>query len=309
MAKDPALLVYTKDFLEGTADLEPDEMGVYCRLIFHQHQRGVLPSEYKKLARLGGVSLSEFESIWTSLKDKFITEDLGIYNSRCRQEIAKRSLSARKNSVKAVLGNFIKSDLILSKDEKNELKNSFNIDLYVDIVSDSERKEFIINDLKREHAKRIAKRTHKANGNANGNKDEIGNGDVDEIPKEDPEPEKTEYGKPDINELILFLKEANNVNSLDGTVKENRNFCNLLIIRIAKDYPDHNPVESIKLLITKAKESSFHGPNTTGFKYLYKHTQSIIQSLANDNSKKRSDPNNTIYERIINDFKNKHQSA
>ena len=63
MSKDPALLVYTKDFLEGTADLSAEEFGAYTRLIFHQHQRCYLPTQIKKLARLAGVSLEDFEEI------------------------------------------------------------------------------------------------------------------------------------------------------------------------------------------------------------------------------------------------------
>jgi len=37
MSKDPAFLLYSGDFLNGTADMEPEEVGVYIRLLCYQH--------------------------------------------------------------------------------------------------------------------------------------------------------------------------------------------------------------------------------------------------------------------------------
>lgn len=170
MAKDPALLVYTKDFLEGTADLEPEEMGVYCRLIFHQHQRGVLPADMKKLARLANVSINEFTNYWESIKNKFQTIPEGLVNKRCANEIAKRSLSARKKSILATLGNYIKHNSELKKSEKTAIKDQFSVLKYMEIENDKDRKDTIIKDLNDILAKRYAQRSHIiGNGNANNN--------------------------------------------------------------------------------------------------------------------------------------------
>jgi len=52
MSKDPAFLFYPKDWLSGTAEYMPDEKGVYIDLLCHQHQKGSLPSDTERLARI-----------------------------------------------------------------------------------------------------------------------------------------------------------------------------------------------------------------------------------------------------------------
>jgi hypothetical protein len=42
MAKDPAVLFYTSDFLSGTFTMSNDQVGKYIRLLCLQHQKGVL---------------------------------------------------------------------------------------------------------------------------------------------------------------------------------------------------------------------------------------------------------------------------
>jgi hypothetical protein len=86
------------------------------------------------------------------------------------------------------------------------------------------------------------------------------------------------YGNPDINILIETLKKELG-GSPDGTVKENRQFANLLLKKFKKDYPDKNPVELIQFVIQAGLKDSFHCKNLTSFKYLYYHSQKIIQSV------------------------------
>jgi hypothetical protein len=85
--------------------------------------------------------------------------------------------------------------------------------------------------------------------------------------------EKPSYGNEDINELVKFL-EVEIGGSLDGTQKENRQYCHLLLGRFKKDYP-------IQALIRGALTDSFHSKNIAGFKYLYYNAQKIIMSLKN----------------------------
>ncbi|MDO6737129.1 YdaU family protein [Wenyingzhuangia sp. 2_MG-2023] len=166
--QDPALLVYTKDFLEGTADLSAEEFGAYTRLIFHQHQRKVLPKDTKKLARLCGVGISEFKEIWEEIKHKFTLSERGYANKRCAAEIAKRSQSGTLKSILAVYGNWIKANKKLSKRTVLHIKKEFNAFDFVNIEDDKKRKEEILNFLRNEILA-FAKRTHIGNENENEN--------------------------------------------------------------------------------------------------------------------------------------------
>lgn len=93
MAKDPAVLFYTNDFLSGTITLSDEQVGKYIKLLCYQHQKGVL-SEKDMLA----ICKTYDEDIWS----KFIKTDEGYYNKRMREEADKRkqySESRRKNKM------------------------------------------------------------------------------------------------------------------------------------------------------------------------------------------------------------------
>ena len=82
MAKDPAFLFYSSDFLNGVADLTMEERGQFITLLCLQHQKGTLTDKTIRLS-LGSVSvdvLSKFS------KDK----DGNFFNERLNQEIEKR---------------------------------------------------------------------------------------------------------------------------------------------------------------------------------------------------------------------------
>ena len=82
MAKDPAFLFYSSDFLNGVADLTMEERGQFITLLCLQHQKGTLTDKTIRLS-LGSVSvdvLSKFS------KDK----DGNFFNERLQEEIEKR---------------------------------------------------------------------------------------------------------------------------------------------------------------------------------------------------------------------------
>lgn len=54
----PYFPLYADDFLAGTMDLGPEEVGAYIRLLCHQWNRGALPADGAKLKRLAGGSVS-----------------------------------------------------------------------------------------------------------------------------------------------------------------------------------------------------------------------------------------------------------
>jgi hypothetical protein len=82
MAKDPAFLFYSSDFLNGVADLTMDERGQFITLLCLQHQKGTLTDKTIRLS-LGSVSVDVLSKF---IKDK----DGNFFNERLQEEIEKR---------------------------------------------------------------------------------------------------------------------------------------------------------------------------------------------------------------------------
>jgi len=82
MAKDPAFLFYTSDFLTGTLTMTDEQVGKYIRLLCLQHQKGAL-SEKDMLF----ICKSYDEDIF----GKFVKSESGYYNQRLKDESEKRS--------------------------------------------------------------------------------------------------------------------------------------------------------------------------------------------------------------------------
>lgn len=47
-------MLYADDFLSGTSDMTPEEVGAYIRLLCHQWSKGYLPNDPERLARMAG---------------------------------------------------------------------------------------------------------------------------------------------------------------------------------------------------------------------------------------------------------------
>jgi len=96
MAKDPAFLFYSSDFLTGTMTMTDDQVGKYIRLLCLQHQKGVL-SEKDMLF----ICKDYDEDIFS----KFVKNGIGYYNERLKNECDRRVLyseSRRKNRLSSV---------------------------------------------------------------------------------------------------------------------------------------------------------------------------------------------------------------
>jgi uncharacterized protein YdaU (DUF1376 family) len=81
MAKDPAVLFYTSDFLTGTITMSNEEVGMYIRLLCLQHQKGFLFE--KDMLK---ICYSYVEDIWS----KFENIDGKFYNIRMKEETERR---------------------------------------------------------------------------------------------------------------------------------------------------------------------------------------------------------------------------
>jgi len=94
MSKDPAVLLYTSDFLSGCQDLTMMERGQYITLLCLQHQKGVLSPKIIKLTC--GNEMSQ------DVLDKFkIDKDGNYYNERMDFERNKRKAHSELQRQKA----------------------------------------------------------------------------------------------------------------------------------------------------------------------------------------------------------------
>lgn len=83
MAKDPAFLFYTNDFISGTQFFTNEEVGLYIRLLCAQHQHGRLNKKQVKII---------CNSLDIDVLNKFSIDEQGLYfNERLESEIEKRS--------------------------------------------------------------------------------------------------------------------------------------------------------------------------------------------------------------------------
>ena len=90
MAKDPAFLFYSSDFLTGTMLMSDEQVGKYIRLMCLQHQAGHLNE--KDMLKICG---THDESIFS----KFIKDENGLYyNERLEVEVNKRSNYSKSRS-------------------------------------------------------------------------------------------------------------------------------------------------------------------------------------------------------------------
>jgi uncharacterized protein YdaU (DUF1376 family) len=90
MAKDPAFLFYSADFMVGTSVLSHEQVGKYVRLLCMQHQKGHLKQEHM-INICGGCDEDVFS--------KFVQDGDGLFfNARLEEEIKKRKAYSKSRS-------------------------------------------------------------------------------------------------------------------------------------------------------------------------------------------------------------------
>lgn len=139
MAKDPAFLFYSNDFISGVSDLTMEERGQYITLLCIQHQKGHLNDKTIRLM-VGSVSVDVLR--------KFEVDKHGCYyNKRLETEAEKRNKFALSRIENGKLGGRPKStkskDKTYIKTKKN-LKDNVSPPLPVN-VNDNENKDDITN--------------------------------------------------------------------------------------------------------------------------------------------------------------------
>mgnify|MGYP003341454535 FL=1 len=96
MAKDPAFLFYSSDFLSGVQDLTMEERGQYITLLCLQHQKGHLTEKMIRLC-CGNAA--------ADVMAKFRQDDEGLFfNQRLEDEVGKRKAHTEKQRARAIDG-------------------------------------------------------------------------------------------------------------------------------------------------------------------------------------------------------------
>ncbi len=89
--------------------------------------------------------------------------------------------------------------------------------------------------------------------------------------------ETREYGNPNINKIINYLKEKFNLSELDGSVKQNRNYANLLLKKIGGE----KYLDGLLALIDFASHDKWWCDKITSTKDLYYNVVKIYQKAKN----------------------------
>lgn len=126
MAKDPAVLFYTSDFLSGTAMFTDAQAGKYIRLLCIQHQSGGINKDY----------FDENVPQDSPIRMKFILENDGFYrNERMKNEAEKRKkfVKSRHENLSKTKGknphmdNHMKPHMDAHMENENENRNIIDI--------------------------------------------------------------------------------------------------------------------------------------------------------------------------------------
>jgi uncharacterized protein YdaU (DUF1376 family) len=152
MAKDPAFLFYTSDFLTGTMFMTNEQVGIYIRLLCSQHQHGGI---------IDKISFNSLVGNHEVVRVKFEETESGFYNIRLMEVMGARNAKSnnlslavkkvweeRKNAIP------LKSDAIpmqLHKNSKGKAKKTNAIPM--ELVNENEVIDyFILNGYKKEIA-------------------------------------------------------------------------------------------------------------------------------------------------------------
>lgn len=185
---DPAFLLYSKDWLQGTAQMTPEEKGVYIDLLCHQHQENGLPISTKRLSRLSNLSEIDFLNSWEYLKEKFVEIEGKLFNKKLVSVMNGRSENAEMRTIIGTFGRLLK-DLRAHPLLKIQIKESFN---YRDFIEEfQQNKQNLSKTISSWLA--IAVANTEANiGNGNENEDGNEDGNGNKIKKRGNENLKTE---------------------------------------------------------------------------------------------------------------------
>lgn len=134
MAKDPAFLFYTGDFITGTMWMTNEELGIYVRLLCSQHQHGGI---------IDKKTFNEATGDNSKIRSKFIETDKGFINERLMNEMEARQKKSTNLSLNAKeMWKQRKSNAIVK--QKQYKSNAIASDLHMPIEDEDENKDINI---------------------------------------------------------------------------------------------------------------------------------------------------------------------
>lgn len=128
---DPAFLFYSKDWIQGTAQMTNEEKGIYIDLLAHQHQDNGLPISTLRLSKLSNLPENEFLKIWDYLKYKFVEMDGKLFNLKLVEVMTGRSQYTEMRTIIGTFGGILR-DMQISDDEKSILRKLFKYSDFLD---------------------------------------------------------------------------------------------------------------------------------------------------------------------------------
>jgi uncharacterized protein YdaU (DUF1376 family) len=134
MGKDPAFLMYSKDWISGTSAMMPDEKGVYIDFLCYQHQHGGLPLDSVRLAKIVGLPHDEFMRIWSVVGIKFNQMGDQLVNQKLNEVIEERAIRGRKNRISGTFASVLKG--FKDKYDKQtiaRIRSKFKAELFLDV--------------------------------------------------------------------------------------------------------------------------------------------------------------------------------
>lgn len=136
--KDPAFLLYSKDWIVGTAGMDRHVKGVYIDLLAFQHQRGGLPNTPDGLAKLLGMSVVDFMQAWDEgeLSTKFVEKDGKFYNEFLNDVVSERSAKGLTNAIIGAWSRVI-TNANLSDEDREYCKKQFKVSIFVNESSET----------------------------------------------------------------------------------------------------------------------------------------------------------------------------
>ena len=130
MDDSQAFLFYAEKFYSGTADMLPETVGIYIRLLAKLwNMPEGLPNDLKKLARISLVSERKFNQCWHTdmLSEKFFENSNGtLQNERLeivREKRLKKSITARESAEKR----WTKNDANAMRTHSERIANGMHI--------------------------------------------------------------------------------------------------------------------------------------------------------------------------------------
>lgn len=115
---------------------------------------------------------------------------------------------------------------------------------------------------------------------------------------------KSNFGDPQINEVIGYLKSKLNLMFLDGTVKQNRSYAKHVLTKIGGSLDDpRKAIGVIKLIIDNAAQDQYWRSSLTSVKALYYNLQKLSQLGTTGQSVKSMEQ--TVYSEITDEERKK----